>query len=272
MPDAFFTFKSSSNTARTSSLQGISQGRRILSEHDRQIISQYLIDAEDDVRRCEAEARRLLATMKVLENRRKGLEKSMGYYRSFLSPIHRLPSEVLCNIFDLCCEWTHLSYSSRKPRVIELSEVCGRWRDIILSTPSLWATLDLDLFTDTKEPISEASATKLTEMVRMFTERSRNTPLTLEFREPRIDAYGRGFTLAQAIQLGIRNSIPIDPLFPGLSLLRAMVRCQVQLRCRTYYRHPGIQKLRRAFPDAQASGTPSRVHLKAGYARKCPCP
>ncbi|KAK7026876.1 hypothetical protein VNI00_015418 [Paramarasmius palmivorus] len=181
MSDLFFTFKSSSNTARNSSLHRISQSRGILSEHDRQVISQYLIDVEGDMRRCEVEASRLFAAMKTLEHRRKGLEKSMELYRSLLSPVHRLPREILSDIFGFCCAHNWLSGFSKKPKVIQLSMVCGRWRDIILSTPSLWSRLGLGIMTGDRQ--TRASERSLAEITKLFMERSRNMPITLDLSD-----------------------------------------------------------------------------------------
>ncbi|KAK7047423.1 hypothetical protein VNI00_006654 [Paramarasmius palmivorus] len=175
------SFKSS-DTLRNFNLKGLFRSRSTISSDDRQTISQYLKDAEEDARRCEVEAKKLLAAMKTLENRKKGLEKSMEMYRSLLSPVHKLPSEILSNIFGLCCEDNELSYDLDSPEVMNLSMVCGRWRDLVLSTPTLWSTLRLEASCfRTRRPTRELD-TSLAEMVKLFLERSKNTPLKLAFQ------------------------------------------------------------------------------------------
>lgn len=59
--------------------------------------------------------------------------------RNALSPINCLPTEILCYIFALGP--FELS-SSRYKYIISLSQVCRRWRDIIINDGTFWTTLD----------------------------------------------------------------------------------------------------------------------------------
>ena len=61
-----------------------------------------------------------------------------------LVPIHRLPSELLVEIFYLCQDklWVHKN-GMRGLGWITLTEVCGHWRDLAIHTPGLWVNINL---------------------------------------------------------------------------------------------------------------------------------
>ncbi|KAG1856128.1 hypothetical protein F4604DRAFT_1215802 [Suillus subluteus] len=58
----------------------------------------------------------------------------------------RLPTEVLCHIFDYCLPDT--KYLSPTPDMapILLTRVCRRWREVAVDMPSLWCRLSLKVF------------------------------------------------------------------------------------------------------------------------------
>lgn len=71
------------------------------------------------------------------------LQSRIAHINNETLPIARLPSDVLAIIFEesryLITQWP----GPRRPLPIEvqLSHVCSRWRQIALSTPSLWTTI-----------------------------------------------------------------------------------------------------------------------------------
>ncbi|KAJ8075527.1 hypothetical protein PM082_021157 [Marasmius tenuissimus] len=68
----------------------------------------------------------------------------MQRFRSLVSPVHRLPSELLLAIFGHCCE-VNVIDDQTMPPAMALTMVCGRWREIALSSPRLWSSISLDL-------------------------------------------------------------------------------------------------------------------------------
>jgi F-box-like len=69
------------------------------------------------------------------------LEQRNTYTASFLVPIHRLPIEMLAEIFllSVCCH-------ARSP--LKLMRVCRSWRAIISAMPNIWANLHLSTWTE----------------------------------------------------------------------------------------------------------------------------
>ncbi|KAG2358733.1 hypothetical protein BDR07DRAFT_260272 [Suillus spraguei] len=62
----------------------------------------------------------------------------------FSSPIRRLPTEILAEIFKYCLpDDEHLAPASRLAPIL-LTTVCRRWREIAVSLPILWCRLQLD--------------------------------------------------------------------------------------------------------------------------------
>ncbi|KAL0069692.1 hypothetical protein AAF712_003350 [Marasmius tenuissimus] len=113
------------------------------------------------------------------------LKTSIASLRSLLSPIHQLPSELLINIFTFVCIPTRIVIDGT-PDIFTLISVCGRWRDIILSTPSLWADFRFEATTWLQPYVTnprkdEGYFSRLVRAVQLLLERSQPAPLNLYF-------------------------------------------------------------------------------------------
>ncbi|KAL0945300.1 hypothetical protein HGRIS_000806 [Hohenbuehelia grisea] len=62
-----------------------------------------------------------------------------------IPPVHRLPTELLADIFALChaVEEDDRGGSALGCARVMLSHVCRRWRAVILSMPLLWSTISV---------------------------------------------------------------------------------------------------------------------------------
>ncbi|KXN82753.1 hypothetical protein AN958_02192 [Leucoagaricus sp. SymC.cos] len=103
-----------------------------------------------------------MSIAKMLEEKTR-LQEDEAATKSYLSPVRRLPAELLREIFMLhfqeheACAWV-------------LAAVCSSWRRIVLRTPRLWAKIRL-ITTPTSSP----------ELVRLWIERSgQSVPLDIE--------------------------------------------------------------------------------------------
>ncbi|KAJ8095188.1 hypothetical protein PM082_010410 [Marasmius tenuissimus] len=166
-----FSERSSLLSSRSSGLKGLF--RNTITSDDRHVISQFLLDAEKEMKECQAEINRLWSAMHLLENKRNGLKKTMEKCRSLLSPVHRLPAEVLAIIFSFCRQTNDLVRPSCRPTALQVVQVCGRWREIGLETPSLWSSIHIAL----KHWKDKAGS--LTVLTKLFMERSKKSPLDL---------------------------------------------------------------------------------------------
>ncbi|KAJ6530859.1 hypothetical protein DFH09DRAFT_994426, partial [Mycena vulgaris] len=86
--------------------------------------------------------------MEQLEDERASLSRYHTQHKAILSPIRRIPSEILAEIFS----WTLPSVLHvRRRRALNvadspwvLTHTSGRWRAVALSTPLLWSLVAIE--------------------------------------------------------------------------------------------------------------------------------
>ncbi|KAG2145157.1 hypothetical protein DEU56DRAFT_195002 [Suillus clintonianus] len=71
--------------------------------------------------------------------------QSMTFHNGLVSPLWRLPTEILSQIFHHCLpEHKYLSPASNLAPML-LTRICRQWREVAMGTPSLWCRLVVDL-------------------------------------------------------------------------------------------------------------------------------
>ncbi|KAJ7483507.1 hypothetical protein FB451DRAFT_1555457 [Mycena latifolia] len=110
----------------------------------------------------ENEISRLRDQLQKLEKERASLSRSLAQNNAVLSPLRRMPTELLGEIFS----WTLPSVSEalnwprfqaqHSPWV--LTQVCRRWRAVALSTPSLWSRIAINFDFEHANPLSKIKA------------------------------------------------------------------------------------------------------------------
>ncbi|KAK6981143.1 hypothetical protein R3P38DRAFT_3115248 [Favolaschia claudopus] len=150
-----------------------------------------------ELSRYDAEISRLRAELKILEEDRLELETFHDECNSLLSFIRRLPPEILSHIFaqhDLAS--TPILDDAQPPQpplptaflrlahgpLMVVSQVCTRWHDIVLGTPVLWESVDLEsILWDTSDRITAKMMGILEEVLT----RGRKTSLFIAIRTER---------------------------------------------------------------------------------------
>jgi hypothetical protein len=123
----------------------------------------------------DREIGRLQSMVIALQGRKQMLESEMKKLKSLLSPIRRLPAEVLSEIFKafmqgrLSCEISDEQISIPPS---DLTKVCWHWRSIALSTPSLWSKLGFNVASSQEDP-------RLLKAVSLVLERSKKHFLSI---------------------------------------------------------------------------------------------
>ncbi|KAJ7189106.1 hypothetical protein C8R46DRAFT_1056623, partial [Mycena filopes] len=135
----------------------------------------------DFIEKSGPELQRLRKTQRALESYRKGC-------LSVFSPVRRLPTELLAEIFGLCApssacslDWSdsptrELNRVARK-YLLDLSRVCSRWHEVAMNTPKLWSTVVFDALL---WPGCAASPDVLLSLVVVGLQRSGDHPLSLD--------------------------------------------------------------------------------------------
>lgn len=114
---------------------------------------------------------------------------------SLSSPIRRLPSELLSEIFLHCCPPHIYSYGyGRKTPQIILSQVCNSWRNVAICTPTLWASIAVT------GPLNCPPNT--VELTKTWLSRSQGCPLSILY----LDTWGELESTHELLQLVMRSS------------------------------------------------------------------
>ncbi|KAF7972899.1 hypothetical protein HWV62_12072 [Athelia sp. TMB] len=100
-------------------------------------------DIASEIAGIEQDILRMHAALSLLAAKRTALHDYAEAHKGLISPLRRLPAEILSDIFiralpPFPCKLK----SSEIPILLEL--VCRRWRDVVRSTPALWSRIELD--------------------------------------------------------------------------------------------------------------------------------
>ena len=136
----------------------------------------------------------------VIEDRLDDAGRKDVYLRSLLSPICRVPPEVIMEIFKTYCydlKANTITFSpSRLPATLALSMLCSLRRNIVLSAPSLWSMLHV---------LGYSSDPKSLNITKLYMDRSQNAPLTLAVLNPS-DVPGRQRSSSDIMNILISHS------------------------------------------------------------------
>ncbi|KAJ7765794.1 hypothetical protein B0H16DRAFT_1454336 [Mycena metata] len=120
--------------------------------------------------RYEPEISRVQSILASLQEQQTNLKRYQECCRSVLSPVRKLPTEVLQLMFMAC--------AGAEPDTIPVvGQVCSYWRDVVIGTPSLWSYISVGRTRYT-------SAQRYLHLASLFLERSASHPLTVSLRDP----------------------------------------------------------------------------------------
>ncbi|KAJ3982237.1 hypothetical protein F5890DRAFT_1373239, partial [Lentinula detonsa] len=91
--------------------------------------------------RCQKEIDRLEILCNTLIASKQLLQANQRLIHSILSPINKLPLDLLGNIFEyVCYDRNYISgYNLSNVPIIKISRVCYRWRSLVSSMPIMWS-------------------------------------------------------------------------------------------------------------------------------------
>ncbi|KAJ7457216.1 hypothetical protein B0H11DRAFT_2063389 [Mycena galericulata] len=129
-------------------------------ESDLDAINSGLSKTDAHLACLDAELLRLSARVAQLERERALLSEHRARNRAIISPLRRMPPEVLCEIFA----WTLPTLpppeatSRRWPTICDspwvLTQICNRWRAIAAARPSLWSLVAINYSSPQLRPVS----------------------------------------------------------------------------------------------------------------------
>ncbi|KAJ7635212.1 hypothetical protein FB45DRAFT_911064 [Roridomyces roridus] len=135
------------------------------SEHEMKWIQSHLVPVSEEIARLDALIQDLAA-------QRQKAQDYIDAHKALLSPVRRLPQDVMQEIFLACLPAQHNAVFSGREAPQILTAICRGWRNLALSTAALWASLHLPLefIFDTGEA---------PEYVKEWIDRSGKVPLSL---------------------------------------------------------------------------------------------
>ncbi|THU90870.1 hypothetical protein K435DRAFT_246391 [Dendrothele bispora CBS 962.96] len=140
-------------------------------------ILEFLRLPEQELQNVNEEITRLDTLLNALRSRREKLVSYIHKHRQLLSPIRRLPAEIIAELFTFCLPATHPPTRDLSEPPLLLTLVCKQWREIALSTPCLWSALHIYI------PHSRVSDENFLERrkngIKQWLERSGNLPISL---------------------------------------------------------------------------------------------
>lgn len=112
----------------------------VCSAAERDKVKCTISEIQAHIARLDEETSRLEASLQLLQSKRQTLVHAIDERRCVISPIKRLPIELLSKIFQ---SEEILSFKKFKGPLL-FTFVCRRWRAVAISTGSLWATFHFE--------------------------------------------------------------------------------------------------------------------------------
>ncbi|KAJ6537312.1 hypothetical protein DFH09DRAFT_1178439 [Mycena vulgaris] len=130
---------------------------------------------------------------KALENltdERDGLNAYVAGHKALISPVRRLPIDIIQEIFAACMPTHRNCVMSAREAPVLLGRICGSWRTLSLATPRLWASLHVVEPTrpfansNISDALFEAKVTQRQETAKTWLGRSGQCPLSISLEGP----------------------------------------------------------------------------------------
>ncbi|KAH9479186.1 hypothetical protein JR316_0007772 [Psilocybe cubensis] len=106
-------------------------------------IKQHISEHMAELKVLEARVDLALKAYEDLRTQYDTLSLKIDQYKALASPLRRLPTEILAEIFFYCLPTETNSIISPNEAPLILTRVCSKWRKIALTTPIIWSTIHI---------------------------------------------------------------------------------------------------------------------------------
>ncbi|KAF8201165.1 hypothetical protein K438DRAFT_1821502 [Mycena galopus ATCC 62051] len=107
------------------------------------LIRALLVDPADELARIDTRIEELEVALKQLKEQRASLKGPIHAHRALISPMRRVPDDVLVEIFLSCLPSEHNSLIDFAEAPLVLGRICRHWRSVAYSTPRLWSSIHI---------------------------------------------------------------------------------------------------------------------------------
>lgn len=126
---------------------------RLLRTNEPPDLVEKAVLCEELQRGCDMPARsdEEIAMLVDLKAKKKSVQRFVGDHQTILSPLRhtRLPAEILAEIFHFAAPVVDTNVGKG---IWSLGRVCSYWRNVLLSAPSLWSTIDITITPNMSQP------------------------------------------------------------------------------------------------------------------------
>ncbi|KAF8913449.1 hypothetical protein CPB85DRAFT_1434083 [Mucidula mucida] len=212
---AEFYYPSLPNFCATDIYKRLASTNDPVSDIDRQLYAkEILFKVQEGVDVLATRREHLRVVVQQLEQEQARMQGVLAKCRGVLSPLRHLPQEILTEIFHFSCvDHTNLLDTSDGPWC--LAQVCRRWRNIVLSTPLLWAHLHCFDSTGGKDvALRKASIPTLRRALAL----SDKVPLDIILHVDDLDPYADNPHVMKIYELWIEELMSVSERWKHLSL------------------------------------------------------
>ncbi|KIJ94211.1 hypothetical protein K443DRAFT_683944 [Laccaria amethystina LaAM-08-1] len=179
-----------------------------------------------EIKECQLELRRLL-------EQRKNISEQLDLHRDQLSPIRKVPPEIIRIIFLFSTSDMHFLRSPAHVSPNVLAGVCVAWKNVALGTPELWSSIMVEIWNGKFHPDIRT--------VEMWIERSGSSPLSFSIEERYIHFLLSRFSHIPPTEL-YGNENPAES--PVASMLDLFIPHHFRWqKVRLRYEHPSFGKV-----------------------------
>ncbi|KAJ6585369.1 hypothetical protein B0H19DRAFT_1109349 [Mycena capillaripes] len=144
-------------------------------------ICALLVDPVGELARVDAQIEEMEIMLSQLKEKRAMLKTPIDAHRALMSPIRRIPRDVLSEIFFSCLPSVHNALIDPAEAPLLLGRICRHWRSVSYSTPSIWSSIHIPSFNYRNiPPIVE---TMLEGLVEAWLQRSAACSLSVSFSD-----------------------------------------------------------------------------------------
>ncbi|KAF8213850.1 hypothetical protein K438DRAFT_1802372 [Mycena galopus ATCC 62051] len=140
-------------------------------------IRALLVDPEAQLARIDAQIKEMEIALGRLKEQRASLKQPIDAHRALISPIRRIPQDVLLEIFLSCLPSEHNAIIDPAEAPLVLGCICRHWRSVAYSTPMLWSSMHIPSLEYFRMPANMLSG--LERAVEAWLDRSGTCPLSI---------------------------------------------------------------------------------------------
>ncbi|KAF7348267.1 F-box domain-containing protein [Mycena sanguinolenta] len=106
-------------------------------------IRSLLVDPTHDLARIDAQIEAMEVSLGQLKEQRASLKEPIDAHKALISPMRRIPQDVLLEIFFSCLPTEHNALIDPAQAPLILGRVSRHWREVAYSTPMVWSSIHI---------------------------------------------------------------------------------------------------------------------------------